>query len=83
MADSIKDRLEAGSLSFLRRELDRHWTNFIVNNHQPDLVRPEILESWQLCRDKYHIDPGMQPGPGRPSTGSSFTVLTRSRISLS
>jgi sigma-54 dependent transcriptional regulator, acetoin dehydrogenase operon transcriptional activator AcoR len=60
MADSIKGRLEAGNLSFIRRELDRHWANFIVNNRQPDLVRPEILESWQLCRDKYHIDPGMK-----------------------
>ena len=51
---------QSRKLASVRRELDRPWSQFVIAHTQPDGIRHEILQSWSLCRDLYHIDPGMR-----------------------
>jgi len=51
---------ESRKLASIRRELDRPWSEFILARTDPTGIRHEILDSWRLCRDNYHIDPGMR-----------------------
>lgn len=51
---------QSRKLASVRRELDRPWAQFVIAHNQPDGIRREILESWSLCRDVYHIDPAMR-----------------------
>ena len=59
MTGSVQSRLEATSISQIRREIEEQWETFAAHETSPVLLRPEIIESWQLCRDQYQIDRAM------------------------
>ncbi len=53
------------------------WERFAAGEEVVDGVRPEILLSWQRCRDEYAVDPGKDRAPPaeRSSLGAEESVV--------
>ncbi|EHR50711.1 transcriptional activator of acetoin/glycerol metabolism [Saccharomonospora marina XMU15] len=62
-AASRRTRRTTGALQGNHRAVARAWERFASGETAVTNVRPEILASWQRCRDTYEVDPGLQSAP--------------------
>jgi hypothetical protein len=47
-------------LTSARREIDKAWRSFVIDQRPPHGVKPEIVRSWQRAGAEWHIDPGLR-----------------------
>lgn len=50
--------------STVERNIVRAWERFAAGAQVVEGVRPEIVASWQRCRDQYQVDPHRKLAPG-------------------